>query len=567
MPLNMNTVGTGTGIGGSSNSDEKSMIMRPSTINPEYYGLLASYYIGNYSNMLPESDKSFNVISTHPYLQRMFYFKKQLWGVSFKVGPTTGSKYETVTLYRLSLSSDRNTLTGTSVLTFNVCRNGCKYYDQILIYPGQTYIYYIEEDVETYWYQGSNRDASSMWFCRFDGTTSERMNKLYSNMEYTLTDDAWFENSDMRINHFQMIDPVKEVFLLSTYKSLYKVDLSTSPPTVTKMDATLDEGSGENYGYYSRGLYDIELDRETINSNGWKYTAYFHLSGAYIINGHGICHGAWYQASTTYGYSAIEFDFIDNGTSFTIQNPQIISSDRLIFNPSESGTCVVGRGVGWSLHIAANYSDVLTMDPTSKNGIYKHYTGSGVQSATLLNVNAGGPGIGCVSCIDRTNNLIYYMGYISQSGDTATCAIGVEPCVIEYMEDASDTPYSCISFIANKGDIIYCSSPITSYKLSSSSTWTTISANSKKFKIPVDGSVVARSDYTDPSFRSTWVLLDKYGNTKYIKCDILSNTSIHGNFIAGMTVQNVSITQNGEQTITVDDISSTGLLIDMKGVH
>ena len=83
MPLNMNTVGTGTGVDGGGNSSNVSYLVSPE--NTITYGdKYPSYYINNYEDLMSKSSTNtlFAQKSFSPFV-RMFIFKNEVYGVSY----------------------------------------------------------------------------------------------------------------------------------------------------------------------------------------------------------------------------------------------------------------------------------------------------------------------------------------------------------------------------------------------------------------------------------------------------------------------------------------------------
>ena len=88
-----------------------------------------------------------------------------------------------------------------------------------------------------------------------------------------------------------------------------------------------------------------------------------------------------------------------------------------------------------------------------------------------------------------------------------------------------------------------------------------------KYKCTTNGTITITSNHGEEEYRPGWIWISASGYIKYIDSNIVNDTTINGNFIAGMTVGNTTISSSGHQNITVPSISANGLKIDMKGVH
>ena len=76
MPLNMNTVGTGSGIGGDSSTSDNIMVITPSEIYDTYSDVSPVYYISNSS--FPKTRTLKNAGNAETYMQQIFIFKNDM---------------------------------------------------------------------------------------------------------------------------------------------------------------------------------------------------------------------------------------------------------------------------------------------------------------------------------------------------------------------------------------------------------------------------------------------------------------------------------------------------------
>lgn len=550
MPLNMNTIGTGIGIGGESSGDGRSQLIAPSSIEAKDYGNIASYYIKDYSAILPNTNKYCKKVNLPEGLSRMIWFKNELYGVRITNSTYVSSVPGYVCTFVLSkLTLKGSTLTATDLYTYQYLGGmNYRWYSNMVI-PGSKYLYFIEYKSISYTYQGNSRNAMAYVFSRFDGNTVEQVNIMASNDGNVLTDSSWLKDTGYvyGISYFNMLDPQEETFLIGVYRTAVIVNMSKSKPTVTKITGRINV---TEYGDKRLDKYDWIIG--TIDSTE------VYLCNSYIIGNTGIA---------VIEGKVLTFTVKISGSTITFSNLAVATSNgRTPFLcASEYGNCMLGYGGGGSLYAYASYSDFFTMNPTTGNGEYHHCVSSNSYTFTTLSPDGGATGFGCGTAVDRSRNIIYHINWLNGSGQYYMVGGCYEPIILEYLADNRDSgPHSDISFNADTGDVVYCSSTITGYKLASASSY--ISTSTKKLKIPIDGSVIVTSNHGESGYHSTWIIMDSDNNIKYIKYSVLSSTLIHGYFLRGMMINQTQITSDGEQDVTVSDISTNGLYISMKEV-
>ena len=156
---------------------------------------------------------------------------------------------------------------------------------------------------------------------------------------------------------------------------------------------------------------------------------------------------------------------------------------------------------------------------------------------------------------------------MTNSNTTSDRETGVvtQDVTLVVINNASDIATSSITINAEQGDVVYCTRKITSYSINNVNH--AISGDSKKYKCTANGTVTITSNHGEEEYRPGWIWISASGYIKYIDSNIVNDTTINGNFIAGMTVGSTTISSSGHQNITVPSISANGLKIDMKGVY
>lgn len=558
MPLNMNTVGTGTGIGSSNGggASETSILSREvSEIPMNQY---PAYYV-NYNEIIPTKTDTFRTLSTTselPFVQ-IFTFKGYTWGVSTNIYDRNSSTYST-SVYTVTVSKLH--IVGSSFSTETVFTFSSEWTDRRRPYilVGKEYLYFIRMILnEEYTYNGTKYTADrTAYLCRYDGTSEERIKPVYIGSTYhpLYGKDICTECSispSLDFECFTWLDYEKEIILfgyftkyIRIYTNPYKAETYSSPAPVTW---NFGNGTGSYFTFgYSSGDSGV----------------YTNLYGFVLLKDKGfLC--------DKINKNFVQFDFIDNdGESFTIQNAvSLISSywdNGGRINMSEpnvytcSGSKFRSKGYMVSPPIVMYYNyktksaDVISKPWTSTDTL------NGYGSLSYGNSSV-------IAHLDRLKNRILFAS-CRDDGNADGRSIAIQPCTINYITGYSNTSNSILSAYFHKGDTIYCSSAITDYVLDNSGNHTSISGSPKKFVIPSDGSYEIRSIHGDGTYVPSWVAIDNNSNLIYLKYYKIDSTHIHGWFIPNMQVNEKTIVYDGEQTLELSDFSKTGITISMKGV-
>ena len=574
MPLNMNTVGTGTGIGDES-SNNLGILMFPSEINPQYSASIPAYYIKDYSSCVPENTTNYVLCnSVSQSIQRIFLFKNELYAVvldpngQYKTGHGGTVTYDEAKLAKVNISGKSVTLTQLYTFRVAACENqystnpACEPYGyRHLVYPGKDYIYFVSYDSIKTTSGDNTYTRMNTNIHRFDGTRSEIILTLYG---YDSSDKDISITSSF-IDMFTMIDPDKEDFLLLTGGYFYKIDTSVNPPSCKKMKITANAG----YCYGTNHTYTQTVSAYIDGST--KSTA-ASLASASINKNKGTMSFSLYSSSndTNFGFF-VSFKYQETDDKFTITNIQSYGGyqSSYIGNRSDVGIDTYTTADN-ALYKYGRIGPVEFMlyNPLTKQTEIKLYTsepntkykfGPSITKSSLSYGETAGL---AVSVADRINGRLIWAGC-----NTGITYFGYQPCSFTYVTEYSDVPSSSIDTYLVSGDIVYASTPITEYKEYSASGFTCINNPSNKFKIQKDGHYVIKSTYESGSPKPSWIVLSVTNTFKYIDVYKVSTTQIHGKLIRGMIINGVSVTSDGEQDITLPDFSTSGLLISMKGVN
>lgn len=556
MPLNMNTVGTGTGIDSGSGGSDSTMILKPSEILDTYSDVYPSYYVTN--DQLPTTRTLTTCQSFNAYSQCMFIFKNEIYAVTM-MNTYINSSYSGASNHNMAavlnkVSYSGPALTYTQLFTFKVYN---EYFDdgsynygvdnyllesRALAIPSTDYIYFSAyEQIKTT--NPSNGNVTVTYentLYRFDGTTAEKM--LIPDLP-TVYNAYTFTQLDHKCTRLLVgYESSKNVYIIDLQKySVVSGKLPTYMATPVKgyYDSTTARTYGirimDNMGYFVWGYRDSSGNIHKVKSTCEVTENQNHSFTLSNISINSYSSSYWNGSS----YSLSECGVITfittsydkwNSPSMFVYNPETAISTCYDLSGSPSGDIDNNRYAGG----VRRYSII---DRMSKNIMY---------ISTYSN-----PG--------RDNNYGTYNSYF-------TTHVQYEPINdITYITNKSDNPESALHGYFKKGDIVYCSSKITEYKLSDASSYTTYAA-SRVFKVPSDGNYDIRSNHQIREYRSTWIVESVSGGFSFITVNKVSDTQISGYFIKDMLVNGTKITSDGKQELTFEDLNKTGVYISMKGV-
>lgn len=596
MPLNMNTVGTGNGVNGGGSTSNISYLVSPK--NTITYGdKFPSYYINNYEDLMSKSSTKtlFAQKSFSPFV-RMFIFKNEVYGVSYDAYSYTSDGYTgqliDVSIHKINLSS---------FVPTQVCRYKCYnnlsdsrdssttgrnkeewsslfgYYTAIV---QSDYIYFMDIVDDTFMYNGSVTPTKVLYWSRFDGHTITHIQKLYiangTHPDYnTYSSGYMFANIDtfapinrfnteflfhgMTYNSKDYIVTINDDGTLSYVEctfpktlnvprgSVYAYTTSVSPYNFVIMEnvgfaiCRYEQYQPSVGGDSNEGLFKFDVTRNTSSTGNDSFTIanihYIYSFGSYT-----------YHNGSHYAYPI-----------FNICNPGVVTVGGFVYSGFNSST--------YKPYSRLSIVIMLIYNPETK--LVEYYKASNPEIKDYFNNFGMGKYSTTVCFVSESLNKVFYVnsGIMTNSNTTSGRETGVvtQDVTLVVINNASDIATSSITINAEQGDMVYCTRKITSYSINNVNH--TISGDSKKYKCTANGTVTITSNHGEEEYRPGWIWISASGYIKYIDSSIVDDTTINGNFIAGMKVGDTSISTSGHQNISVPSISTNGLKIDMKGVH
>lgn len=608
MPLNMNTVGTGTGIGRSTSIADASLLFKPSP-NIQYNDKYASYYITDYNSMVnisTDDTESLNVVYTKQpteHFMRIFTLHGKLYGIAYTPYTYYINTDIDVTIYELTI---RNTgIISTKVVSYtcpNYTYSNSSTYFRNSEYPGSLfgyytgcittdYVYFINWTDEKFTYDGSEYTTKVLCWSRFDGSTITNLQKLYiSNTKHPeyLTYNEGYDY--MCIDVFTPINRFNTEFIMHTaspYKSSYDP---------RDFIITIDEN-----GYMQKS----ECSLPTSVSVNVTYNTTFNASFStfIIIENEGLAQLRYKPSSVNNSsdrsIGIFRFDInktvSNNKTTITINNLRMkygagfnnysssSKESKMIFNCCTPGViCVGGTVYSYDGIVGStNYTDSKLSVPTmlvynTETKMVEYYQSdpniikTNNADKIIRNAPYSYPKCTNLCYVDPNNNMVIYLP-ISDIDDSSTKTITpygsliLQKCSINNITNGSESSSSRINALFHKNDVVYCSKNITSYIDDSGEH--KISSVSKRFVIKNNTTTCILCNHETISYRPCWIWVSASNDLMFIDASIIDDTTINGNFIPGMTVSNVPIYTDGHQNVSVQSITSNGVYIDMKGVE
>lgn len=594
MPLNMNTVGTGSGIGGSGGSSNTSYLVSPNnTIT--YSDKHPAYYISDYDEITAAGNftKVFEQKQFDPFV-RLFTFKNQLYGVSCITYAETADGYNQlmdVTINTIDTSSSfvptqvckYKCYTNMSRSTGYVGRNADTWSSVFGYYTAivQTdYIYFMDVIDETFMYDGSKYTTKVLYWSRFDGHTIARIQKLYiantkhpdygkysSGYMYSVVDTFAPIN---RFNteflfHAMVYDDKDYIVSIDNNGNIAAEECSfpkavTAPrgskygetTTVTLYNLLIMEDVGFMVGRYHPYGASVDVDtneglfRFTVERNRSSNKDVFTISNVQFMYDFG---GYRYYTQMSYAYPI-----------FNVCTPGVVTIGGFVFSSSSGyDTSVV---VYSKLYVPM----VMLYNPESKSVEYYKASNPMSDNRSITGFASGAYNTTVCYLSPSSSKLLYVnSGIYNTKPFYGLTGVATQDITLKVITNSSDNAVSSISINAEQGDMVYCTRKITSYTISNVTH--VISGDSMKYKCITNGTITITSNHGEEEYRPGWIWISSSGYIKYIDSTIVDDTTINGNFIAGMIVGNTTINSSGHQNITVPSISANGLKIDMKGVH
>lgn len=558
MPLNMNTVGTGSGIGGDSSTSDNIMVITPSEIYDTYSDVSPVYYISNSS--FPKTRTLKNAGTAETYMQQIFIFKNELYAITINNPYIYTSSYNTsnnnIVAYMNKVTYSEGSLQFTRLFSFTTCiyyyiddqrqygRSQYSLDSRPLAIPSADYIYYASYiQVKTVDPGTGNTTFSyrdSLW--RFDGTTSEEMifsTPIGFSKARTFTQ---LDHACKRILVGSISSSSTSCYIIDVQK--YTISTGTFPSGIT---------TNVN-GYYTPTLA-VTYGMQIMDNMG------------YFIWGYGNTSGNYFRAWSTCGVS------VNDDNSITLSNVTVQTTNRYYFFGEDYTTSECGI-ITRAVHYPGTSTywcnpEMFIYNPETKlTTKYPTDSINGMLTGAYMVNDSNNPR--SLTVIDHMNNNILYIAtgadYSSNSDTDRITYVQYESINgVTYITNKSDTPESILHGYFKKGDTVYCSSKITDYKLSSVNSYTSYKST-RVFKIPSDGNYDIRSNHQIREYRSTWIVESVVGGFSFITINKISDTKISGYFIKDMIVNDQTITVDGKQELTFKDLNKTGVYVNMKGV-
>ena len=594
MPLNMNTVGTGTGVDGSGCSSVTSYLASPdNTIT--YSDKHPAYYISDYDEITSTGNftKIFEQKRFDPFV-RLFTFKNQLYGISYITYAETSDGYNQlmdVTINTIDTSSSfiptqvckYQCYTNMSRETGYVGRNAEVWSSVFGLYTAivQTdYIYFMDVIDETFMYDGSKDTTKVLYWSRFDGHTITHIQKLYiantKHPDYSKYSSGYMYSvvdTFAPINRFNteflfhgMVYDAKDYIVSIDNNGNISAEECSFPRTVTvprgskygqtasvaPYNLLIMEDTGFMVGRYHPYGAQVDVDsneglfRFTVERNRSSNKETFTISNTQFMYDFG---GYRYYTHITYAYPI-----------FNICTPGVVTIGGFVFSSSS--------GYGSSVIVYSNLyvPMVILYNPETKSVEYYKASDPISKNRSITGFASGECSTTVCYISPKSSKLLYVnSGIYNTEPFYALTGVATQNITLKVITNTSDSAISSITINAEQGDTVYCTRKITSYTVSNVNH--AISGDSMKYKCTTNGTITITSNHGEEEYRPGWIWISASGYIKYIDSNIVNDTTINGNFIAGMTVGNTTISSSGHQNITVPSISANGLKIDMKGVH
>ena len=520
MPLNMNTVGTGTGIGGGSGGD---LVIRNTSqessklISSVYYRQVSSMaYSDNYSANSSHKTLTTNSLQLERWGSGAVYYNGYMYLLYQYNSSYTFNLYR----YAYNQTSNGNTLTST-ILNPPFTSN----YSTRMIQLGN-YLYFYNS------YSSSN----VVFLYRFDGSTftkiaSDSMFKYFFNQSVTISDGyQYMEIIPMTSDKYSGLCCTIDTYYISstTWGDDRHPNGFSGIFTIDSSGFHLKESYTINGYYDSESAYIPHAYAKSCMVSDWMFVSAEVASSNMVVNKY------------TMKY-AINNDNKSYYRSFTQ-----VYTKNIVAAPSTYSWCRFNR-----LSYPQYDSFILTISPKDYYD-QNIYTNCKWYFAKIINKDIEYKSISITGSLMATSGLAAltfvtdrknpYVCQVYNSSDYAY--IAANDTTVSGTYDSNAARFELIIELS-KGDIIRCDDSIISYCKSGG---TAVTVNATTCKIPSDGKYTVLTKTYDAYTIPSVLVTDSNGNIAYIHTEAQSNGSIVGYFLNGMTVNGTKVTSSRKAT-------------------
>lgn len=561
MPLNMNTVGTGNGIGGNTTSDTVIGITSSKKV-------ISNIYDQNVSsiNINPKNFKEYSTLgeleANANNNKKMAFYNQSIYEIEQGTGSSDTPVFQK---YEYKLVDGSHGISITAIPTTFTIGNSVS--SPIIQLGDYLYIFYIPQYSSSY----TNLEG---YIYRFDGSTFTRITDNI--MKYLFGLDPAYRNNYVVLNIYPINSDTEEgtmcLIHIYSYSSgssyhanefigIFSVDnvgfhLIKKYPVNSNNDSNLATNgsyrrrSGKLFATYDVfNLYQYEYNDYSHNMYSVEYTFKINYNTVDDVDPSNPTYNISYtQTSLT---NLKKWDSSDATNRNLYRTPKFI---RLSY-PSYD-TYIVAMLAGESAasdddrdeHMLGEWYQLkYTSGCWKRSDIVASYNGS---TAVDTRITAQGDELFEMFIDGNQIDPIIWMRRSSSpySGSSTRGYIGVKGIDWSITYNSSKARYVHEEYLLS-GDIIMCDDGI----ISVSSNGHTTNVNKTTYTIPKNGkyTIITKMNdaYTYPSF----VIIDKYGSFVYVLTQKTSDNTIDGYFIKGMKVNGNVVQSSKKQSYSSDD--------------
>lgn len=563
MPLNMNTVGTGNGIGG--NGSDGKMYIENSVLNKTEK--ISKFYDMNIQSISP-AIKYTEYERADIIYEKFFELNGVIYALVFESGGSYSVKNARIRKYTLTFVEESAALTYTDVVSLpdNIAKSLATSAadNEVIIYSFGNYAYL---------FNGEDVNSTDSWICRFDGTTITEVSTWVKTFNLLFNETPIYGYYDTAYNNKTGDTAHSSLYVspLFTKGNVSKVLINYS----TRWGSTYDEG----YTYV--GIFEFTDDGvKCLVKRKFKYDKDYNTN--YLFNNFSCIkdldseviqftsNGAtplkrvnkltWdYDASS--GYHTLRNTVTDTNITFSdggeyVWNPTVdvlpVSTPEfdyrfyIVYGEDASyDTKPMYRGYWFSLVPSSGVWDVRHTEISPYTGttynsvvLPKDYDYGFGYYSTFIHINDDNPYI-IYGRFKYTENSSYRYKLSTK------LIIHKLQCDISYKSDHSRFIYTAY---LHKGDIVHCDDNIYTYEKSGNTT----NVNTTKLIIPADGTYKITTGMYDAKYEPSIVVTDKNGNITHFKYELTTDGKLLCYPIKGMIINGTKITKSKRQIINSD---------------